>query len=319
VGCKRHYMKHWEAINRYAVEELVRSLPKRLRGNAYLLVINLLLAARKTDGHLEGKLLVRGQVVFGRNMCEWLGVSERSHRTLIAYLISTGFMTVQTTSKGSIGTIVDIDTYSPPFVKNDQLNDEQNDQQTTSKRPANDHLIHSTLNTYTATASPIAPTENSEGEGENAKVNGFEKAKVVVSKDSEITPWKCQATYLDPLTHDDESKMPSLVARLTALPIKRNPKITIAPHEIEHLVTRLIRWPESRMTFKDAEVAVSHWIEKGLFPRYPHQMWDTAKSGVPYWQLHRDMGMGQNTSEAHKRESTMEMLKRVQAKKKGAA
>jgi len=73
-----------------------------------------------------------GQFVFGRRMAaEELGMSEREIRTRVAFLIKAGNLTIKATNKFSIISIVNWGTYQPEPVSNDQ----QNDQQATSKRP----------------------------------------------------------------------------------------------------------------------------------------------------------------------------------------
>ena len=86
--------------------------------------------------HLDGKPLARGQFVFGRDkMAQKLGISVGQLRTIVKYLEKMGELTIETTSKGTIATIVQYETYAGFDHKNDQ----QDDQQTTNERPANDH------------------------------------------------------------------------------------------------------------------------------------------------------------------------------------
>jgi len=76
--------------------------------------------------------LMPGQFVFGRKKASSeTGLTEREIRTLLAFLIKSENLTIKTTNKFSIITIVNWNIYQ----SNDIENDHQNDQQATSKRP----------------------------------------------------------------------------------------------------------------------------------------------------------------------------------------
>ena len=69
-----------------------------------------------------------GQFIYGRKeACEELLISERTFRTCITTLVAWGSITVKTTNKYSIATVVNWVTY--------QSRDGQNDQPTTNQRP----------------------------------------------------------------------------------------------------------------------------------------------------------------------------------------
>lgn len=73
-----------------------------------------------------------GQFVFGRHKAsKETGLSEREIRTCIALLSKAQNMTIKTTNRFSIVSIVNWDTYQNTNIQNDQLND----QQATSRRP----------------------------------------------------------------------------------------------------------------------------------------------------------------------------------------
>lgn len=99
----------------------------------------LFLAANHSDGNYKGIEVKRGQLLTGRkSISEKTGISQRSVRTSLKRLKSTGEITVKTTNKFSIITLCNYEIYNPYDRKNDQQNDQQTDQQVTSKRPAND-------------------------------------------------------------------------------------------------------------------------------------------------------------------------------------
>jgi hypothetical protein len=77
-------------------------------------------------------LLEPGQFIFGRRIAsEETGLTEREIRTALASLIKLGILTNKSTNKFSIITIVNWSIYQAPEDDNDQ----QIDQQATSKRP----------------------------------------------------------------------------------------------------------------------------------------------------------------------------------------
>jgi len=76
--------------------------------------------------------LLPGQFIFGRRKAaEETGLSEREIRTIVELLKKSGNLTIKTTNKFSIITIINWPTYQADVEGNDQLND----QQPTSKRP----------------------------------------------------------------------------------------------------------------------------------------------------------------------------------------
>jgi hypothetical protein len=77
-----------------------------------------------------------GQFIFGRKSAsEQTDISERSIRTFIDFLVKSQNMTIKTTNKFSIISIVNWDIYQ----NIDYQNDQQNDQQLTNNRPTTDH------------------------------------------------------------------------------------------------------------------------------------------------------------------------------------
>ena len=80
--------------------------------------------------------LLPGQFVFGRiAAAEELCMTERAIRTNLKFLKNSGNVTIKTTNKFSIISIINWETYQQPENPNDQ----QPDQPVTSKRPASDH------------------------------------------------------------------------------------------------------------------------------------------------------------------------------------
>ena len=69
--------------------------------------IELLLSAAFEDYYCDGQLIKRGQVMIGREkMAKQLGMGVKELRTCLNRLVSTGEITIQSTNRGSIITIV---------------------------------------------------------------------------------------------------------------------------------------------------------------------------------------------------------------------
>jgi hypothetical protein len=81
-------------------------------------------------------LLKPGELVFGREVAaKELAASVRSVRTCINYFRKIGKLTIKTTNKFSIISIINWEAYQD----RPKQNDHQNDHQAAIKRPANDH------------------------------------------------------------------------------------------------------------------------------------------------------------------------------------
>lgn len=101
--------------------------------------LHLLLTANYTDSRFQGFLVKRGQVIIGRlKLAAALGLTERQIRTCLNKLKMTNEISIKTTNKFSVITIVKYDDYQSSSKKNDQQSDQQDDQQQTIKRPTND-------------------------------------------------------------------------------------------------------------------------------------------------------------------------------------
>lgn len=84
-----------------------------------------------------------GQFIFGRKKAaEDTGLTERSIRTCLKLLEKSGNVTIKTTNKFSIITVVNWGLYQD----NKSGNDQQNDQQVTSRRPASDQQVTTNKN-----------------------------------------------------------------------------------------------------------------------------------------------------------------------------
>ncbi len=103
--------------------------------NTRALYFHLLLKANYKEGHYLGHTIKRGQLVTGRKkLCEELNMTEREVRTALEHLESTNEITVETTTKYSIITVVSYDEHQQ--TTNEATNEATN--RVTNKRPAND-------------------------------------------------------------------------------------------------------------------------------------------------------------------------------------
>ena len=108
--------------------------------NTFKVFMYLLLSANHKDKKWKGVDVKRGQIITGRiSIAENTGITERSVRTCLKHLKSTGEVTVKVTNKYSIITICKYEEYQIRENTNDQQYDQQEVTQTTSKRPASDH------------------------------------------------------------------------------------------------------------------------------------------------------------------------------------
>lgn len=100
------------------------------------LFVNLLLMANWTDSDWQGMTIKRGQLVTGRKaLAAQTGLSERQIRTALDHLKSTNELTIKTTNKFSLITVVNYGKFQDAQSDIDQQNDQQVDQRPTSNRP----------------------------------------------------------------------------------------------------------------------------------------------------------------------------------------
>lgn len=106
--------------------------------NMVHLYIYLLVKANYADNRFQGVEVKRGQLITGRKSLSFAtGISENSIRTCLDKLVSTNEITIQTTNKFSLVTIVKYDDYqsldAKPTSKKPTKQPATNQQPTTSK------------------------------------------------------------------------------------------------------------------------------------------------------------------------------------------
>lgn len=100
--------------------------------NTKNLFLHLLIKANHKPNNYQGITVQRGQLVTGRKQLSYeIGLSEQSIRTSLNRLKSTNEITIKTTNKNSIITILNYDFYQSEKETNQQAN-----QQLTSNQPA---------------------------------------------------------------------------------------------------------------------------------------------------------------------------------------
>jgi hypothetical protein len=100
------------------------------------LFLHLLLSANHSDGNWQGVSVKRGQLITGRiKLSAVTGISEQSIRTCLSKLESTKELTIKTTNKNSIITLLNYDSYQIKESANQQLTSKlTNNQPTTNQQ-----------------------------------------------------------------------------------------------------------------------------------------------------------------------------------------
>jgi hypothetical protein len=106
------------------------------------LFLYLLLSANHEDKNWRGQNIKRGQLITGRkSLSEKTGLSEQVVRTSLNKLKSTNEITIKTTNKNSVITVLNYDLYQNKTTINQQSN-----QQITNKQPTTNQQITTTKN-----------------------------------------------------------------------------------------------------------------------------------------------------------------------------
>jgi len=105
------------------------------------LFLYLLLKANHKDTKWRGQLVQRGQLFTGRNLiAKDTGLSVQSIRTSLKRLKSTNNITIKSTSKNSIITVINYDSYQGDSEQINQQINQQPNNQSTSNQPASNHI-----------------------------------------------------------------------------------------------------------------------------------------------------------------------------------
>ncbi len=106
------------------------------------LFLYLLLSANHKESNWRGQTVKRGQLITGRkSLSEKTGLSEQSIRTCLDRLKSTNEITIKTTNKNSIITVLNYDLY-----QNKESDNQQSNQQLTIKQPTSNQQVTTNKN-----------------------------------------------------------------------------------------------------------------------------------------------------------------------------
>ena len=107
------------------------------------LFLYLLLSANHEDGKWQGVEVKRGQLITGRKrISEETGLSEQTIRSGLKRLKSTNEITIKSTSRFSLITICNYNSYNAKILESNQLNT----QQVTSNQPASNQQVTTNKN-----------------------------------------------------------------------------------------------------------------------------------------------------------------------------
>ena len=110
--------------------------------NVKAVFLHLLLTANREPKRWQGIEVKRGQVVTGRNkLSKTLNISEQTIRTCINKLKSTNEITIKSTNRFTIITIINFDTYQSTTQPTNQQNDQQANQQLTNNQPTTNQQL----------------------------------------------------------------------------------------------------------------------------------------------------------------------------------
>ncbi|WP_338669322.1 conserved phage C-terminal domain-containing protein [Pseudodesulfovibrio methanolicus] len=112
--------------------------------NTFRLFMHLLFKANYSFGKWRGESLSPGQLVTGREqLASDLRISEQSIRTALGHLKSTGVITIKSTNKYSIISIVNWDSYQPSAASFNQQAIQPVGQQLANNQPSTNHIQQS--------------------------------------------------------------------------------------------------------------------------------------------------------------------------------
>ena len=128
-------------LNRGAFWQLIEAFPGALRLGARSLWLEILMRARQYPGAYDGVELDRGQFAFGvEKIGAVCGLTRQQMRTLLKWSMKLGKLTIEATNHGSVGTVMNFNSYVPP---NPAANQARN-QQATNGQPTDNHIQQDT-------------------------------------------------------------------------------------------------------------------------------------------------------------------------------
>ena len=238
-----------------------------LDGNTLQVFLSLLLTANHKDSRYRGDVIRRGEVVFGRKqLAETLGLSEQNIRTAINHLISTNEITIRSTKKYTVATIVKYSVFQDcGECANQETNQDTNQQLTNNQPTANQQLTTSKNIRRKEWKKEIPPSESSNElsspQGEAAKVKKKPKSQAT---ESFATFWKAY---------------PKKVAKAEAL--KAWAKIEDVDAKLSDILAGLERAKRSQQWMKDDGQFIPYpatWLNQ---TRWEDEYGTTAQRSLP--------------------------------------
>lgn len=115
--------------------------------NTKILFLHLLLTANHADKKWRGQIIKRGQKITSlQHLADETHLTVRQVRTSLNKLKSTNELTIKTTSKYSLVTILKYSDYQDRDEEDDKQNDKQDDKQMTNERQTNDKQMTTNKN-----------------------------------------------------------------------------------------------------------------------------------------------------------------------------
>ena len=159
------------------------------------LFFHLLVSANHKDGNWKGQSVKRGQLITGRkSLSSATGISEQSIRTCLERLSLTNEITIKTTNKNSVITILNYDLYQSKESSNQQSTSNQptiNQQLTTNK---NDNNVKNEKKVKEVVPPTQTILDFIESEHEPELVNGFKDFVIFLNETKHVKNIPTQMT-----------------------------------------------------------------------------------------------------------------------------
>ena len=187
-------------LNEEAIRALIQRLPvhSATRRNTWAAIHAILHRCRRQAGWAKGIYLERGQFLFGEDeLAAASYLSRQELRTVLKNLKKVGknlvsFTTTVTTNQGSIGSVIDFDTYVP----NQDFYNQQINRQSTNEQPATNHKPKDkgTKDKEKAVQEPIKSMGSCSDKSPDKDLSGREAASLLDATEKTTPPLTATAT-----------------------------------------------------------------------------------------------------------------------------
>jgi hypothetical protein len=252
--------------------------------------VHLLMEANWQDKQWRGIIVKRGQLIFGRR--EWakkLNVSEQRLRTIIARLKSTSEITIQSTNKYSILTIVKYEKYQSQENKSTS----KTTSKTSNEQPAINQQSTTPLERVEGVEGvdslpPIIPQGGSESEGESEpKREKTQRVKKEPEAPLDIPHFIPEDLLLDFFANRKAIKKP-MTHRAKELFLNKIIALYHQGHDpTKLLATAIERGWQTVYESNDTLSRGNHENTQRLNPKHPKQAYDNRSA----WERQRDKNL----------------------------